>query len=125
IRTTITNIQEGSLRPTGPDLRIGFNTSFTVNSPRELRDQVKDKPLPPRDGSHVSRLDIWEIVDVVREEKAYELALYDASDGREYEIHVQIEVTAVARTLEYRDQEGNPIYFIRWSPCIRVRLAKK
>jgi hypothetical protein len=87
IHASITNIQEGSLKPTGPDLQLGFSVSFSVNSPGELKELVKDKPLPPRDGSHVSRLDIWEIIDVV-EEEAYESVIYDASDGRRYKVHV-------------------------------------
>jgi len=98
-----------SLTPVGPDLGIVCNVMVSVRSPSDLCEQDKKKPLPPPDGSHLSRLNIWEIVDIVESKSAIEECIYKAEDGRSYAILLEIEPTIVARTLEYRDQVGNPI----------------
>ncbi len=124
VRVVITDIIEGELKPVGPDLQVGFQISFSVKAPDELKQSVKNKPLPPPDGSHIKNLKIWDIIKIIEKENAVDECLYKARDTRTYKISVETEVTIVARTLEYRDRSGNPIYHFRWSPCIKIRLAE-
>ena len=98
--------------------------AFSVKAPEELRKRIRDKPLPPSDGSHLRNLEIWDIVRIIKKSNAMEECLYKASDGRTYKICVEVEVAIVARTLEYRDRNYNPIYHLRWIPCIRVNIAE-
>lgn len=121
-RVAITDIVEKEMKPVGPDLHIGFQISFLVDAPEELKQVVEHKPLPPADGSHIKNLKIWDIIQIIEKENAFEECLYKAKDGRTYRISVEVEVTIVARTLEYRDRFGNPIYHLRWSPYIRINL---
>ena len=123
VRVTVTDIVEKEVKPVGPDFGVSFQVSFTVKSPEELRQIVKSKPLPPADGSHISNLKIWDIVEIVEKSNAAEECLYKAKDGRMYKVSVEVEVTIVARTLEYRDASGNPIYYLRWVPYVKVSLA--
>jgi len=122
IRAIIIDINEVSLTPVGPDLGIAYNVMVSVRSPSDLRERVKEKPLPPSDGSHLSRLDIWEIVDIIESKGAVEECLYNAKNGKSYIVLLEIEPTIVARTLEYRDHMGNPIYYIRWSSRVVTKL---
>jgi len=125
IRAIVLDVNEVSLTPVGPDLGIVYNVMVSVRSPSDLRERVKGKPLPPSDGSHLSRLNIWEIVDIVESKSAIEECVYEAEDGRSYTILLEIEPTIVARTLEYRDQAGNPLYHVRWSSRVITRLRGK
>ena len=124
IRAIIADIVEGEMKPVGPDLQIGLQIISTVKAPEELRKKVQNKPLPPSDKSHLKNMEIWEIIKIIRKDDAVEECLYKASDGRTYKISVRIEVTIVARTLEYRDRGSNPIYHFRWFPCIKVSIAE-
>jgi len=123
-RVMITNIREQAFKPTGPDFLVSYRVSFSVDAPDSLRDVVKTKPLPPPDASHISKLDIWEIVNITESKKSLEECLCKASDNREYIISAEIEATIIARTLEYKDEFGNPIYFVRWSPKVTIRLKE-
>lgn len=126
IRVTITDLREGELKPTGPDFGIGFQIGITVHeTPEGLRERVRGKPLPPADGSHRRNLDIWELVGITEKKPAREECVQRASDGRSYRIAVEIEPTIVARTLEYRDHNGHPIYFIRWSPRALIYVQEE
>ena len=123
IRVIILNIEEGKMKPVGPDLQVDMQVTFIVNSPTRLKNLVRNKPLPPSDQSYLEKLEIWEIMDIVNKESAVEECLYDASDGKKYRISVEVSVTIVARTLEYRDKNNNPIYHLRWTPCVKIFIA--
>ena len=124
MRVSIVDIEEGELKPVGPDLRVGLQVSFVVKKvPEELKRLVRDKPLPPSDGSHLRDLDKWEIVKILEKDNAVEECLYRARDGKAYKVSVEVEVTVVARTLEYRDRYGNPVYHLRWSPWVKMSLS--
>ncbi len=89
-----------------------------------MRELVKDKPVGlPNDV--VKRLDIWEFVNIVEVEPALEECEYTARDRRTYIVHTEVEPTSVARTLEYRDQFGSPIYLIKCSRKDIIRVKKK
>ncbi len=123
IRLAITDISEVKMKPVGPDVSLSQSVSInTIDSP--YKDDVKDKPLAPQDGSHLENLRIWEIVDIEDYEEAIEVALFYASDGRIYEITTRAVPSIVARTLEYRDIKGFPIYYVRWFPCAHMKLAR-
>ncbi len=63
-----------------------------------MRELVKDKPVGlPNDA--VKRLDVWELVDIVEVEPAFEEYEYTARDGRTYIVHVEVEPTIVVRAL--------------------------
>jgi len=124
IRVAIFDIKEGELKPTGPDFRIGYNVSISAEATQSLKNKVKEKPFPPPDGSHIKNLEIWEIIDIIEHDIAREEGIYKAKDNRIYRIIVEIEPTIVARTLEYKDPLGNPIYYVRWSPKIVVKLER-
>ncbi|MCS7385803.1 MAG: hypothetical protein NDF55_03545 [archaeon GB-1867-005] len=123
VRVTITKIDELEKSPTGLSLGVGFNVVIAASAPRELRVRVSNKPVP-RGGEHLKNLEIWEFVDIVEAEKAVEEVLYFGSDGLKYRVIVEIEPTIVSRTLEYRDNDGNPVYNVRWSPLVLVKIAK-
>ncbi len=120
LRVIITRIKEGGRLPTGLQLNIGHSVIIDVNSPDELKEVVKDKPIPMGD-EHEKRLDIWKKVNIRDVKPASEEVEYIGSDGVKYVIGIQIEPVFVVRTLEYRDNIGNPIYYIRWSPKTFVK----
>ena len=64
------------------------------------------------------------IIEIVEASPASETCEYVANDGRTYLIEVEVEPTIAARTLMYRDDRGNPIYLIRWSSKISVKVMK-
>jgi len=103
-------------------LGIVYNVMVSVRSPSDLRERVKGRPLPPPDGSHLSKLNIWEIVDIIESKSAIEDA-YTKQKTAEA-ILLEIEPTIVARALEYRDQVGNPIYHVMWSSRVITRLKR-
>ncbi|MHA1589561.1 MAG: hypothetical protein ACTSVA_03025 [Candidatus Njordarchaeales archaeon] len=125
MRVVIVDILEGEIKPVGPDLQIGYRVLLSVKSPKELKESVKDAPLPPRDGSYLRNLKIWEIINITEKKNAIERILYKASDERDYEISAEAEVTIVARTLKFRDMNFNPIYHLRWAFCAKINIAKK
>jgi len=124
IRVVIIDIVEGEMKPVGPDLQVGLQISFLVKSPLELREKMKDKSLPPSDGSYLKDLKMWNFIEIVKKDSAVEECLYEASNRVKYKVSVEVDVTIVARTLEYRDANNNPIYHFRWSPCIKINLAE-
>lgn len=124
IRLSIYDVTEERIKPVGPDVSIGQSITISViDSP--YKEAVKNKPLPPEDGSHLTNLDIWEIIDIKSYTEAAEVVLFKASDGNTYEITVKIIPSIVARTLEYRDNKGYPIYFVRWFSCGLMRLIRR
>jgi len=123
VRVTITKIDELEKSPTGLSLGVGFNVVIAASAPSELRAIVSDKPVP-KDGEHLKNLKIWEFVDIVEVERAVEEVLYYGSDGLKYKVIVEVEPTIVSRTLEFRDNDGNPVYNVRWSPLVLVKIAK-
>ncbi|MCD6094992.1 MAG: hypothetical protein J7J99_00330 [Thermoprotei archaeon] len=115
IRVAIVEIREGKVLPTGPEFFIGVAVRVYVAScPKDIKKLVKDKPQEFTEDT-LKRLDIWELVDIEDVQPAFEECEYRASDGRTYVIRVEIEPTIVARTLEYKDSFGNPVYYVRWS----------
>ncbi len=113
-------------RPIGPEFRIGIVTPvFIEECPEELKDRVKDKPLFTRKPEVLMNPNLWETVDVVESESTVETCLYYARNGRVYSITIEVEPTIVVRTLQFRDEDGNPVYLVRWARKEVVKLVKR
>jgi len=123
IRLVVFDIEEVGWLPTGLQLGIGHTVVLSVSAPRDLRERVEDKPLPTSD-EHTRRKDIWEFVDILESSDAIEECVYTGSDGLKYRVRLRAFPTVVSRTLEYRDQRGNPIYFVRWGMETSVALER-
>jgi len=126
LRVAIFDVKEFESLPTGPRFLVGNVVQVSVlECPNEVKELVKSKPigLP---GDALRRLEIWELLDITESAPATEECEYCAHDGRTYLIIVEVEPTIVARTLEYRDEFGNPIYHVRWSQrqVIRVKRSR-
>lgn len=119
LRASIAGLHEAGMLPTG--LTFGLTTQIvvTVNSPTELKEKVEGKPSP-KDDKYISNLEIWEMRKIVEKTKAFEIIRYTGSDNRVYKITLEADATAASRTLEYRDQMGNPSYYVRWSDKVEV-----
>lgn len=87
--------------------------SVVAESPQELKQRVASKPTVPQDNSHLAQ-EIWESQRISESKPAFEEVSYKASDGVDYLIKVEAEPTIVKRTLEYRDDSGNPVYAVRY-----------
>jgi len=124
-RVAIVELREHEILPTGPQFLVGVAVRVYVEScPDSVRKLVEGKPAGLTQDA-IRRLDIWELVDLEEVEPAFEECEYKASDGRTYTIHVELEPTIAARTLEYRDPFGNPVYFVRWARKDAVRVKKQ
>jgi len=123
IRVVIGVIDELEKTPTGLSLGIGFRDVLAAYAPSELKEKVKEKPQP-RDREHLTRLDIWEEVEIVEKRNALEEILYTGSDGKKYSVLVEIEPVAVSRTLEFKDERGQPIYHVRWGTRVLQKVIK-
>lgn len=123
IRVAIVNVKESGMSPVGPDFLISAITRVSVSfCPDEIKGLVRDKPVLPSDA--IKRPEEWEIIDIVDASKACEECIYKACDGRRYLIRVEVKPTIVARTLKYRDDFGNPIYYVRWARRDIVELQR-
>lgn len=121
---TVKTVPGTESRPIGPLFRVGTIAHVTVEyCPEELREKVKDKPPFKLEPSVLTNSELWEVVEVLEYEPARETCLYQARDGRVYSITTEIEPTIVARTLHFRDEYGNPVYFVRWARKDTVKLA--
>ena len=123
LRVIIGVIDELERTPTGLSLGVGHRVIISAFAPKELKEKVKDKPQPVG-REHQDRLDIWDEVKVLESRNAIEEVLYTGSDGKKYRVLVEIEPTIVSRTLEYRDERGNPIYSVRWGTRTLVRFEE-
>ncbi len=124
MRVTIADIREGMQKPVGPDLHIAHNIIIAADSPKPLKDKVIEKPSSPPDSSHIQNLEIWEIIDIIEFENAFDECQYTATDGHTYSVIIEIEPTIAARTLEYRDDLGNPVYYLRWGTKILTKMGE-
>ena len=125
IRVAMIELREHELLPTGPQFVVGVAVRVYVDScPENVRKLVEGKPVGLEKNA-IRRLEIWELVDIEEADIAFEECEYEASDGRTYVIRVEVEPTIVARTLEYRDSLGNPVYFVRWARKDVVRVKKR
>jgi len=126
LRLAIGQIAEAPLPrgPTGLILGVGTSVSVGAESPKDLREKVKDKPLGPADGSHLNNNEIWKFVDFTEVDPAFEDATYAGSDGIKYLVSSEVEPTIISRTLAYHDEVGNPLYWLRWADKTSIRLAK-
>lgn len=126
LRVAINDIVEaqGPVLPTGVPLAVNTSVTVSVDSPKALKDRVADRPQFPADGSGYSRKEVWEIVDFRDVVSALEEAAYKASDGRSYLVSVEIEPTIVTRSLAYKAELGNPVYYIRWSDKTTLRIER-
>jgi len=124
LRVVIVDIREGMQKPVGPDLHIAHTTLIKADSPQSLKEKVREKPLPPPTNIHLQNLEIWEIVDIIESENAFDECKYTATNGHTYRAIVEIEPTIAARTLEYRDDLGNPIYHLRLGTKILTKMGE-
>jgi len=122
IRVVIGFIEEIGYGPTGPDLDIAYSVYLFAFSPQELKTKMIDKPIPPPTGEHLRKKEIWEIIKIIEKKAAAEECIYKASDGKNYKVKLEINPAIAARTLEYRDKKGNPVYNIRWTPSLTIEL---
>ena len=123
-RVVVINVREGIQRPTGPDFSIKHTVLFSTSSPPSIKEMVKEKTPPPLDGAYMENLEIWENQKIVEAKSAYEECEYVASDGHTYKVTAEMAPTIVARTLEYKDDDGNPIYHVRWGTKISTEIEK-
>ena len=124
IRVVITDIREIRREPTGLIFNVGHSVSVAAFSPESLKEIVKDKPKPVG-LDYLKKLDVWEFIDIVECKNSIDECLYYGSDGLTYRISIEIEPTIASRTLEFRDEFMNPVYFVRWSPKIITKIEKR
>ncbi|MCS6769484.1 MAG: hypothetical protein NZ570_03500 [Candidatus Caldarchaeum sp.] len=124
LRPVIVGIAElGPRMPTGLNLGTARQVGISLVASKQLMEKVADKPQPKED-EHLRRMDIWEFIDIVEKKAGFDLVRYRGSDGLNYLVRLEIEPNVVSRTLEYRDQLGNPIYHVSWSEKIQVQLER-
>lgn len=121
LRIVIIDIREGISMPTGPDTFVKNTVFLSASSPHSLREKVKDKTQPPLDESHIQNIEIWEDQEIVEAKNTFEKCEYTAADDHTYNVIAEAEPTIVSRTLEYKDDYGNPIYHVRWSTKVSTR----
>lgn len=93
----------------------------TVYVPEELREAVKDKPLPP--GDQVPE-DGWEIIDIAEKENAVAELIVNSSKG-EFKVRVEAEPVMAARNMNYRNKYSEPIYWLSWVIKVSWRPLQK
>ncbi len=122
VRVSLYNILEVGYTPVGPEVAYGMHVAVWVeSSPEELRKKVADKPYGPMPSSLLSDKSKWEVVEVESSEEAFEEVEFTSRfDGGRYRLRLEIHPYLVARTLEWRDDRGNPVYWIRWWTKLEV-----
>ncbi|MGH9910031.1 MAG: hypothetical protein ACRD32_05275, partial [Nitrososphaerales archaeon] len=65
LRLVIVDIKEDVRLPVGFNLAIGNQVTISVESPKQMKSKVSDKPFPPRNQEHLRNFDIWHFVDIV------------------------------------------------------------
>ena len=124
LRLVITAIKEEARLPVGFNLAMGNQVTILAESPPQLKSKIRDKPQPPKQGEHLKNFDIWDLIDIVETKPALEEVRYKGSDNLTYRAAFEIEPTIASRTLEYKDENDNPLYYIRWSEKISTRIEK-
>ncbi|RLF03643.1 MAG: hypothetical protein DRK00_08540 [Thermoprotei archaeon] len=122
IRVVIGFIEEVGETPTGPDLRVAHRVFLYVEAPERLKAEMRYKPLST--GEIIRRKEIWEVIGIKDRKAAYEECVFKASDGKTYRLRLEFEPSIVARTLQYRDANYNPVYYIRWNVNQSLSLAE-
>ncbi len=123
IRPVIVNVIEtGPKYPTGPSFMTQNQIVVTVITPPELKEVVKDKPRPTGTNFWFNP-DIWAIIPIKESTPGIDSVYYDCEDGRKYLIELEAYPDIISRTLEYKDEMGSPIYHIRYSTRLSVKLA--
>lgn len=112
----------------GPSPFCGANFGVKVlggvsvlSVPDAIKESLRDKPvLPP--GSKIPG-DGWELISIKSQDPAYEEVRVTV-DNHVYLVSVEAEVTMVSRNLNYRNEFGEPIYWVSWVNKIRWRRAE-
>src|SRR5574341_11039 len=112
LRVAITGVKEADRLPVGISLTLTEQITLWVESPQELVQKVRDKANPPKEGTHLKNWSIWQFIQIIETKPSIEEIRYKGSDGTIYRASIEIEPTIATRTLEYRDQDNNPIYYI-------------
>jgi hypothetical protein len=125
LRVTVNGLAEteGPRLPTGPVFGVSTAIGIAVESLPNVKESVASKPIVPQDNSHFAQ-NIWEYQDIIETTPGFEEISYKASDQIEYLVRVEAEPTIVSRTMEYRDDFGNPVYVVRFSQKNSVSLKK-
>ncbi len=107
-----------------PNLSLSSSLLMRVRSPQELRERVREKPEISRD-LRPEQIPDLEIIGIERIEARPVSRYVIYYRDREIVIEVEPHISAIARTLSYRDRIGNPLYIVWWDPALRVLSVKK
>jgi hypothetical protein len=92
-----------------------------VNLPKEIAEQVKDKPVFP---SSEMPQDGWELVEITEFKPAIAQTTIDTSKGK-FMVKTIAEPSMASRNLNYKSELGEPIYYVVWATKISWKSVEK
>jgi hypothetical protein len=123
IRASIGAVNEVTNTPAGVFVGLRTSSQISATSPPELRKAVQEKPIiRPGDSQALEK---WKILKIRDFTSASETIVYHGTDSRTYHITFEVIPNIASRTLEFRDEFGNPAYYIRWDERVSTKLVEE
>lgn len=125
IRATVGGLQELTKTPAGVFFLVSPQITVTVESPDKMKQEAMKKPVatPSNISDILSDLTNWQVVKIIEKQPSHETVEERGSDGRQYKITIEIDPFVASRNFEFRDEKGNPLYYVRWNDRVSTAFV--